>query len=53
MYFHTVGGTGSDTTSTTNMYHKDRFHVPGEAGVAQSPFDGDLKTSEKGGHDFV
>ena len=31
MYFHNVVGTGSDTTSTTNMYHKDRFHVPGVA----------------------
>ena len=28
MYFHHVVGTGSYTTSTTNMYHKDRFHVP-------------------------
>jgi hypothetical protein len=28
MYFHNVVGTGSYTTSTTNMYHKDRFHVP-------------------------
>ena len=30
MYFHNVVGTGSYTTSTTNMYHKDRFHVPQE-----------------------
>ena len=29
MYFHNVAGTGSYTTSTTNMYNKDRFHVPG------------------------
>jgi len=28
MYFHNVVGTGSYTTSTTNMYNKDRFHVP-------------------------
>ena len=28
MYFHNVVGTGSYTTSTTNMYHKDRFHGP-------------------------
>ena len=28
MYFHIVGGTESYTTSTTNMYDKDRFHVP-------------------------
>ena len=28
MYVHNVVGTGSYTTSTTNMYHKDRFHVP-------------------------
>ena len=28
MYFHNVVGTRSYTTSTTNMYHKDRFHVP-------------------------
>ena len=27
MYVHHVVGTGSYTTSTTNMYHKDRFHV--------------------------
>ena len=27
-YFHNVVGTRSYTTSTTNMYHKDRFHVP-------------------------
>ena len=27
MYFHNVVGTGSYTTSTTNMYNKDRFHV--------------------------
>ena len=26
-YFHNVGGTGSYTTSTTNMYNKYRFHV--------------------------
>ena len=29
MYFHNVAGTGSYTTSTTNMYNKYRFHVPG------------------------
>ena len=34
MYFHNVVGTGSYTTSTTNMYHKDRFHVPGFRCVA-------------------
>ena len=28
MYVHNVVGTGSYTTSTANMYHKDRFHVP-------------------------
>ena len=28
MYFHSVVGTGRYTTSTTNMYNKDRFHVP-------------------------
>jgi hypothetical protein len=28
MYFHIVGGTGRYTTSTTNMYNKDRCHVP-------------------------
>ena len=28
MYVHIVGGTESYTTSTTNMYDKDRFHVP-------------------------
>ena len=28
MYVHTVPGTGSDTTSTTNMYNKYRCHVP-------------------------
>jgi hypothetical protein len=28
MYVHHVGGTGRYTTSTTNMYHQDRFHVP-------------------------
>jgi hypothetical protein len=28
MYFHNVVGTGSYTTSTTNMYNKDRFHSP-------------------------
>ena len=27
MYFHIVVGTGSYTTSTTNMYNKHRFHV--------------------------
>ena len=27
MYFHNVVGTGSYTTSTTNMYHKDRFYL--------------------------
>ena len=27
MYFHIVGGTGSYTTSTTNMHNKYRFHV--------------------------
>ena len=27
MYVHNVGGTGSYTTSTTNMYNNDRFHV--------------------------
>ena len=27
MYVHHVVGAGSYTTSTTNMYHKDRFHV--------------------------
>ena len=27
MYVHHVVGTESYTTSTTNMYHKDRFHV--------------------------
>ena len=27
MYFHNVVGTGRYTTSTTNMYNKDRFHV--------------------------
>ena len=26
MSFHNVVGTGSDTTSTTNMYHKDFTH---------------------------
>ena len=30
MYFHSVVGTGSYTTSTTNMYNKDRFHVPAQ-----------------------
>jgi hypothetical protein len=29
MYFHNLIGTGSYTTSTTNMYNKDRCHVPG------------------------
>ena len=28
MNFHNVVGTGSYTTSTTNMYNKYRFHVP-------------------------
>jgi hypothetical protein len=28
MYFQNVVGTESYTTSTTNMYNKDRFHVP-------------------------
>ena len=28
LYFQIVVGTGSYTTSTTNMYNKDRFHVP-------------------------
>ena len=28
MYFHNVVGTGSYTTSTTNMYNKYQFHVP-------------------------
>ena len=28
MYFHIMIGTGSYTTSTTNMYNKYRFHVP-------------------------
>jgi hypothetical protein len=28
MYLHNVAGTGSYTTSTTDMYHKDRFYVP-------------------------
>ena len=28
MYVHHVVGTGRYTTSTTNMYDKDRFHVP-------------------------
>ena len=27
MYVHNVPGTGSYTTSTTNMYNKDQFHV--------------------------
>ena len=27
MYVHIVVGTGRYTTSTTNMYNKDRFHV--------------------------
>jgi hypothetical protein len=27
MYVHNVVGTGSYTTSTTNMYNKDQFHV--------------------------
>ena len=29
MYFYIVIGIGSYTTSTTNMYKKDRFHEPG------------------------
>ena len=33
MYVHNVAGTGSDTTSTTNMYHKD-FTYRVEAGTA-------------------
>ena len=28
MNVHNVVGTGSYTTSTTNMYNKDQFHVP-------------------------
>ena len=28
MYLHDSINTGRYTTSTTNMYHKDRFHVP-------------------------
>ena len=35
MYFHHVVGTGSYTTSTTNMYHKDRFHVHCVASVVE------------------
>ena len=27
MYFHNVAGTGRYTTSTTNMYHKDRTYL--------------------------
>ena len=39
MYFHIVGGTGSYTTSTTNMYHKDFTYrrgapIPAPTGVA-------------------
>ena len=30
MYFDNMIGTGSYTTSTTNMYPKDRFHVLGK-----------------------
>ena len=35
MYFHIVVGTGSYTTSTTNMYNKDRFHVQMPVAVRQ------------------
>ena len=35
MYFHNVVGTGSYTTSTTNMYNKDRFHVHLPVGAMQ------------------
>ena len=31
MYFHNVVGTGSYTTSTTNMYNKYQFHVPAKS----------------------
>jgi hypothetical protein len=30
MNFYNVVGTGSYTTSTTNMYNKYQFHVPGQ-----------------------
>ena len=35
MYFNNDGGTGSYTTSTTNMYNKDRFHVRGRFDVVR------------------
>ena len=34
MYFHNVVGTGSDTTSTTNMYHKDFTYQGAQFGLA-------------------
>ena len=37
MYFHNVVGTGSYTTSTTNMYNYDRFHVPPDRSALRSP----------------
>ena len=33
LYFDNMIGTGSYTTSTTNMYKKDRFHVPGKSNI--------------------
>ena len=33
MYFHNLIGTGSYTTSTTNMDHKDRFYVLARTGT--------------------
>ena len=36
MYFHNVVGTGSDTKSTTNMYHKDRTYRVLQSGPPQS-----------------
>jgi hypothetical protein len=35
MYFHIVVGTGSYTTSTTNTYNKDQFHVQMPVAVRQ------------------
>ena len=48
MYFHNVVGTRSYTTSTTNMYHKDRFHVPRDDVVGM----GRTRTRGGTGNDF-
>jgi hypothetical protein len=49
MYFHNVVGTGSYTTSTTNMYNKYQFHAQYTLALPQRRCVGVV---EPGGHQY-